>query len=93
MFKVASHFAVKSSGKFRGCIGALDGWLVHIKKSTLADGVNKPRDYFSIEKDFTVLMCRSLWIQKRGYCIDQYEVQEVQSMTLLHSGTLLCTLS
>mmetsp|Transcript_29769 Transcript_29769/g.45643 ORF Transcript_29769/g.45643 Transcript_29769/m.45643 type:complete len:148 (+) Transcript_29769:322-765(+) len=28
MAKVASDFAIKSSGKFTGCIGALDGWLV-----------------------------------------------------------------
>jgi hypothetical protein len=47
MAKVASEFAVKSSGKFTGCIGALDGWLVRINKPTEADGVDNPGDYFS----------------------------------------------
>mmetsp|Transcript_2909 Transcript_2909/g.4531 ORF Transcript_2909/g.4531 Transcript_2909/m.4531 type:complete len:204 (-) Transcript_2909:1006-1617(-) len=47
MFDVASKFAVRSSGKFQGCIGALDGWWVRIKKPTLKDGVDNPGDYFS----------------------------------------------
>ena len=34
-------------GAFQGCIGALDGWLVKIKKPSSKDGVKFPGDFFS----------------------------------------------
>ena len=41
-------------GAFQGCIGALDGWLVKIKKPSNKDGVRFPSDFFS-RKGFYVI--------------------------------------
>ena len=45
-------------GVFRGCIGAVDGWLVIISQPCRRDGITQPGD-FSAGKDFTLLMCKS----------------------------------
>ena len=34
-------------GVFKGCIGALDGWLVKIKQPTRKDNVSNPGDFYS----------------------------------------------
>ena len=44
--RIRSNFAVKSGGVMRGCIGAVDGWLVKIKCPRL-DEVDNPGKYFS----------------------------------------------
>ena len=57
MRKVAHGFMTKSNGIFKGCIGAIDGWLVKIIKPSLSDGITNAGDFFQ-GKIFTVLMCR-----------------------------------
>ncbi|KAL7464249.1 hypothetical protein ACHAXS_004587, partial [Conticribra weissflogii] len=48
MENVAGKFCEESNGVFAGCIGALDGWLVKIKKpSVKRDGVQNPGSYYS----------------------------------------------
>lgn len=47
MKMVAKRFFKKNKGVFAGCIGALDGWLVKIKKpSERRDGVQNPGSYY-----------------------------------------------
>ena len=45
--KVALEFARKSEGLFNGCIGAIDGWIVKIRKPTAKDNVLNPGSFFS----------------------------------------------
>jgi len=40
--KVALEFARSSDGLLAGCIGAIDGWIVKIRKPSLRDGVTNP---------------------------------------------------
>ncbi len=48
MEMVAKGFCENSDGVFAGCIGALDGWLVKIKKpSAKRDNVQNPGSYYS----------------------------------------------
>jgi hypothetical protein len=48
MAKVATEFAQSSCGVINGCIGALDGWVVKIRKPTLnVDEVNEPSSFYS----------------------------------------------
>ena len=42
MKKVALDFARASGGVINGCIGAIDGWVVKIKRPSLRDGVTNP---------------------------------------------------
>ena len=51
MNAVALQFAQSSRGVINGCIGALDGWLVKIKKPGKRDGVENPQ-YFYSQKGF-----------------------------------------
>ena len=44
-------------GSFHGCIGALDGWLVKIKRPGLNDNVTCPGDFFS-RKGFFAINCQ-----------------------------------
>jgi hypothetical protein len=45
---VALQFAQSSQGVINGCIGALDGWLVKIKKpGRRRDGVENPQSFYS----------------------------------------------
>lgn len=46
MRAVSARFAEQSRDIFTGCIGALDGWLVKIKKPTDKDNVSDPGDFF-----------------------------------------------
>jgi len=45
--KVALQFARHSGGLLTGCIGAIDGWIVKIRKPSLRDGVANPGSFFS----------------------------------------------
>ena len=45
--KVALEFARSSNGMFNGCIGAIDGWIVKIRKPTAKDSVCNPASFFS----------------------------------------------
>ncbi len=47
MHAVALQFAQSSRGVINGCIGALDGWLVKIKKPCKCDGVQNPQSFYS----------------------------------------------
>ena len=48
MAEVAIEFARSSSGIISGCIGAVDGWVVKIKKPTKnIDQVSKPSSFYS----------------------------------------------
>ena len=48
MKEVALEFAVKSNGIINGCIGAIDGWIVKIKRPTRKrDRVPNPPSFFS----------------------------------------------
>ncbi len=47
MNSVALQFSNSSRGVVNGCIGALDGWLVKIKKPTKRDGVDNPQSFYS----------------------------------------------
>jgi hypothetical protein len=47
MSAVALQFAQSSRGVITGCIGALDGWLVKIKKPGRRDGVENPQSFYS----------------------------------------------
>ena len=45
--KVALEFARSLRGLFNGCIGAIDGWIVKIKKPSLSDNVANPGSFYS----------------------------------------------
>ena len=45
--KVALEFARASQGFFNGCIGAIDGWIVKIRRPTTRDNVTNPGSFFS----------------------------------------------
>ncbi len=47
MRAVALQFTQSSRGVINGCIGALDGWLVKIKKPSQRDGVENPQSFYS----------------------------------------------
>lgn len=48
MAKVATQFAQSSCGIMNGCIRALDGWVVKIKKPTRdKDNVSEPSSFYS----------------------------------------------
>jgi hypothetical protein len=48
MAAVATQFAQSSGGIINGCIGALDGWVVKIKKPTRdKDNVSEPSSFYS----------------------------------------------
>ncbi len=47
MKEVALQFARGSYGVFGGCIGALDGWVVKIKKPSARDGVRNAKSFYS----------------------------------------------
>lgn len=47
MNAVALQFTQSSRGVINGCIGALDGWLVKIKKPCKRDGVQNPQSFYS----------------------------------------------
>ena len=51
--KVALQFACLSGGLLTGCIGAIDGWIVKIRKPSLRDGVSNPGS-FSAGRAFLV---------------------------------------
>ena len=69
MNAVALQFAQSSRGIMNGCIGALDGWLVKIKKPGKRDGVENPQSFYSwkgfyaintqviVDKNKRVLFC------------------------------------
>ncbi len=47
MQEVALQFSWASRGVINGCIGALDGWIVKIKKPRKGDGVGKAVAFYS----------------------------------------------
>jgi hypothetical protein len=47
MSDVSLKFAQSSCGVINGCIGALDGWLVNIKKPAQHDGGANPQSFYS----------------------------------------------
>ena len=63
--KVALHFARHSKGLLSGCIGAIDGWIVKIKKPTLRDGITNPGSFFSRKGYFGLNVVAIVDKQKR----------------------------
>ena len=47
MNAVALQFSQSSRGIICGCIGALDGWIVKVKKPSTRDGVKDPASFYS----------------------------------------------
>jgi hypothetical protein len=47
MQEVALQFSQASRGVINGCIGALDGWIVKIKKPQKGDGVDNAASFYS----------------------------------------------
>lgn len=47
MSRVALQFARASQGTINGCIGAIDGWVVKIKRPQRRDGVFNPASFYS----------------------------------------------
>ena len=47
MAQVAHGFRRKSNHLFKGCIGALGGWLVKINRPAESDGIGQPGDFFT----------------------------------------------
>ena len=47
MREVALQFSQASRGVINNCVGALDGWVVKIKKPTKSDGVDNPQSFYS----------------------------------------------
>ena len=47
MRAVANDCADGSRNLFSGCIGAVDGWIVKIKKPSKKDGVMDPKSFYS----------------------------------------------
>jgi hypothetical protein len=47
MQQVALQFARSSNGVLNGCIGAIDGWIVKIRRPKVSDGVLNPGSFFS----------------------------------------------
>jgi hypothetical protein len=45
--KVALEFSRSSGGIFNGCIGAIDGWIVKIRKPSIKDNVSDTSSFFS----------------------------------------------
>ncbi|KAL7544549.1 hypothetical protein ACHAWF_007926 [Thalassiosira exigua] len=45
--QVALEFSRASRGFFNGCIGAIDGWIVKIRKPNINDNVTNPGSFFS----------------------------------------------
>ncbi len=56
MLDAAVQFARALKGVINGCIGALDGWVVRIKKPSHLDGVEKPNFF-----------CQFFFLQSKGY--------------------------
>jgi hypothetical protein len=56
MKSVAKEFELKggSKGIMKGVIGALDGWLVRIRKPRLSDGVLNPKGFFNRKGFFAI---------------------------------------
>ena len=54
MKEVALQFARGSNGVIGGCIGALDGWVVKIKKPSARDGVRNAKSFYSRKGFFAV---------------------------------------
>jgi hypothetical protein len=54
MQEVALQFSRASRGVINGCIGALDGWVVKIKKPSSRDGVENPQSFYS-QKGYYVI--------------------------------------
>ena len=68
--KVALEFARSSGGLFNGCIGAIDGWIVKIKKPTAKDNVTNPLSFFSRKGYFGLNVVLLLLIGRREYCTE-----------------------
>ena len=47
MAAVALQFARSSNGIINGCIGAIDGWIVKIRRPRISDGIMNPGSFFS----------------------------------------------
>jgi hypothetical protein len=47
MQKVAMQFSISSNSILNGCIGAIDGWIVKIRRPRVSDGVANPGSFFS----------------------------------------------
>ncbi len=47
MEEVARAFGNYSNHLFRGCIGAIDGWIVKIKQPSKNDNVSNPKSFYS----------------------------------------------
>ena len=88
MAKVADEFAKRSNYVINGCIGAIDGWIVKIRKPSITKDLynaSDPKSYFSW-RFFLASTCRQLLIAKSASCTGTSIVVE-PSMTQLHLRT------
>jgi len=68
MRQVALEFARGSQGVINGCIGALDGWVVKIRKPKRSDGVRNAASFYSRKGYF------SINVQAEAGSVSQYYV-------------------
>ncbi|KAL3805723.1 hypothetical protein ACHAW5_003832 [Stephanodiscus triporus] len=64
MNAVAREFADGSNHLFSGCIGAVDGWIVKIRKPRKSDGVFNPKSFYS-RKGFYGLSVQTIVDKKK----------------------------
>ena len=90
--EISHQFSLDSGGEFEGCIGALDGLAVKIKRPTVTDSLTDPGAYHC-RKGFYALNCQAicdvskkvLWISSRhiGTCHDSRAIKDTQLYLLL----------
>jgi hypothetical protein len=54
MKAVALQFSASSGGVINGCIGAIDGWVVKIRRPNKKDGILNPQSFYSRKGYFAV---------------------------------------
>ena len=64
---VALQFSQASRGVINGCIGALDGWVVKIRKPKKSDGVDNAASFYS-RKGYFGINVQVIVDKKSGYC-------------------------
>ncbi len=90
MNAIARDFSDGSNHLFSGCIGAVDGWIVEIRKPRKKDGVLNPKSFYSRKGFYGLSVHRPLLIKRKVYSSTALS-PEVLSTTPLHSRERVCT--
>ena len=64
---VALQFLAASNGVINGCISAIDGWVVKIRKPKKSDGVDNAASFYS-RKGYFGINVQVIVDKKSGYC-------------------------